>query len=90
METEDHKPIVPQGEMQCVYDATGECVDEVYVESIYCVDRDGDGECDPISYRTRNSGSAPVFSVSWEPWLNGVSTVEGTPALMAVTADLGL
>lgn len=25
-----------------------------------------------------------------EPWLNGVSTVEGTPALMAVTADLGL
>lgn len=72
VETEDHKPIVPQGEMQCVYDATGECVEEVYMESIYCVDRDGDGECDPISYRTRNSGSAPVFSVSWEPWLNGV------------------
>lgn len=70
--TDDHKLVVPQGTYQDLYDEDGNVVDNVYVESIFCVDDDGDGNCDAIRYRTDNSGSAPVFSVAWEPWLNGV------------------
>ncbi|MDH0865036.1 TonB-dependent receptor [Mitsuaria sp. GD03876] len=32
-----------------------------------CVDRDGDGACDPIPNRNRRSGTAPIVSISWEP-----------------------
>ncbi|WP_133490470.1 TonB-dependent receptor [Alcanivorax sp. 24] len=71
-ETDDHKLVVPQGREENLYDDDGNVIDTVYVESVFCVDNNGDGACDPIRYRTRNSGSAPVVSVSWEPWMNGV------------------
>lgn len=32
-----------------------------------CVDGDGDGACDPLPNRNRQSGTAPVFSLLWEP-----------------------
>ncbi|MEY1662756.1 TonB-dependent receptor [Isoalcanivorax beigongshangi] len=31
-----------------------------------CVDSNGDGQCDPLSYRNTHSGTAPVVSASWE------------------------
>ncbi|KAF0808242.1 HasR protein [Alcanivorax sp. S71-1-4] len=72
-ETDDHKLIVPKGREECLeYNDDGQCAETVYVESVFCVDHDGDGACDPIRYRTRNSDSAPVVSLAWEPWLNGV------------------
>lgn len=33
----------------------------------YCNDADGDGECDAVFYKNRKSGSAPMFSLVWEP-----------------------
>ncbi|MFP1682940.1 TonB-dependent receptor domain-containing protein [Alloalcanivorax sp. C16-1] len=72
VETEDDKLVVPEGHQENLYDDDGNLVDTVYVESVFCVDDDGNGACDPIRYRTRNSGSAPVFSVAWEPWMNGL------------------
>ncbi|MFP1679861.1 TonB-dependent receptor domain-containing protein [Alloalcanivorax sp. C16-2] len=72
VETDDHKLVVPKGHTEKLYDDDGQVIDEVYVESVFCVDNDNDGACDPIRYRTRNSGSAPVFSVTWEPWMNGL------------------
>lgn len=72
-DTDDHKRIVPRGRQECRdYDDAGQCVESVYVESVFCVDHDGDGACDPIRYRTRNSGTAPIASLTWEPWLNGL------------------
>ncbi len=71
--TDDHKLVVPTGRMDCVlYDDQGNCDEQVYVESIFCEDGDGNGACDPIRYRTDNSGTAPVVSLNWEPWLNGL------------------
>lgn len=70
-DTDDHKLIVPEGQFQCRYDDEGECVEEVYVESIFCVDEDGDDLCDPIRYRTHNSGWAPSLSLTWAPWYEG-------------------
>lgn len=45
-----------------VYDAT----------SPYCVDSDGDGQCDPLPNRNKQSGTAPVVSLSWEPGNRGL------------------
>lgn len=70
--TDDHKLVVPTGRNEYLYDADGNVVETVYVESVFCVDEDGDGACDPIRYRTRNDGTAPVVSLTWEPWLNGL------------------
>ncbi len=36
-------------------------------DSPYCVDADGDGACDPLPNRNRQSGTAPVVSLSWSP-----------------------
>lgn len=72
VETEDDKLIVPAGSYEDLYDDEGNIVDTVYVESVFCVDENSDGACDPIRYRTDNHGTAPVFSVAWEPWLNGL------------------
>lgn len=35
--------------------------------SPYCVDRDGDGACDPLPNRNRKSGTAPIVTATWEP-----------------------
>jgi len=70
--TDDHKQVVPTGRNENLYDDEGNIIDTVWVESVFCVDNDGDGECDPIRYRTNNSGTAPVVSVIYEPWLNGL------------------
>lgn len=35
--------------------------------SAQCVDANGDGQCDPLPNRNRQSGTAPVVSLSWEP-----------------------
>lgn len=70
--TDDHKLVIPQGREECRYDDNGQCVERVYVESVFCVDDNGDGACDPIRYRTSNSGTAPVVSLTWEPWQNGL------------------
>lgn len=71
-DTDDHKLVVPTGREECLYDDDGQCVERVYVESVFCVDEDGDGACDPIRYRTSNDGTAPVVSLTWEPWQNGL------------------
>jgi hemoglobin/transferrin/lactoferrin receptor protein len=41
-------------------------------ESDLCSDADGDGACDPIPNRNKQSGSAPVASLIWEPGLRGL------------------
>ncbi|VCU69152.1 Fe(3+) dicitrate transport protein FecA precursor [Pigmentiphaga humi] len=41
-------------------------------DSPNCVDRDGDGVCDPIPNRNKQSGTAPVLSLSWEPGKRGL------------------
>ena len=72
--TDDHKLVVPTGREECAQynDDGSQCLEQVYVESIFCVDDNGDGACDPIRYRTNNDGTAPVVSLTWEPWLNGL------------------
>lgn len=35
--------------------------------SAYCTDADGDGDCDPLMMSSRNSGTAPMLSLLWEP-----------------------
>ncbi len=72
--TDDHKLVVPTGREECLQysDDDRQCIEEVYVESVFCVDENGDGACDPIRYRTSNDGTAPVVSLTWEPWLNGL------------------
>lgn len=70
--TDDHKPVVPTGHEEYLYDDNGSVVETVYVESVFCVDRDADGECDPIRYRTDNDGTTPVVSLTYEPWSNGL------------------
>jgi hemoglobin/transferrin/lactoferrin receptor protein len=70
--TDDHKLVVPTGREEYLYDDEGNVAEKVWVESVFCVDKNADGECDPIRYRTNNSGTAPVASVSWEPWQNGL------------------
>ncbi|WP_084360656.1 TonB-dependent receptor [Hydrogenophaga palleronii] len=35
--------------------------------SAYCVDPDGDGVCEPLMMSSRNSGTAPMVSLLWEP-----------------------
>ncbi len=37
-----------------------------------CVDADGDGACDPLPNRNRQSGTAPVVSLAWEPRDSGL------------------
>lgn len=37
-----------------------------------CVDADGDGVCDPLPNRNKQSGTAPVISLSWEPGKHGL------------------
>lgn len=73
-ETDDHKLVTPAGRNVCVQmsDDGRQCLETVYVESVFCNDGDGDGACDPIRYRTSNSGTAPVVSLTWEPWQNGL------------------
>ena len=70
--TDDHKLVVRTGHNEYLYDDDGQVIETVYVESVFCVDADGDGACDPIRYRTSNDGTAPVVSLTWEPWLNGL------------------
>lgn len=36
-------------------------------DSIHCRDEDGDGKCDPVYHNAKNSGTAPVVSLTWEP-----------------------
>lgn len=69
--TEDHKLVVPTGHNEYLYDDDGKVIETIYVESVFCVDQDGNGACDPIRYRTSNSGTMPVVSLTWEPWLQG-------------------
>lgn len=35
--------------------------------SSFCEDGDGDGECDLLHYKNKHSGSAPLYSITWEP-----------------------
>lgn len=51
---------------------SGDCVAWEYVPNPDCVDSSGSGACDPNYMKTRNSGTAPVFSLTWEPLLNGL------------------
>ncbi|WP_339139231.1 TonB-dependent receptor [Kerstersia gyiorum] len=37
-----------------------------------CLDADGDGQCDQIPNKNRQSGTAPVVSIAWEPWQRGL------------------
>lgn len=37
-----------------------------------CVDSDGDGACDPLPNRNKQSGTAPVVSIAWEPGNKGL------------------
>jgi len=41
-------------------------------QSPNCVDADGDGACDPLPNRNKQSGTAPVISLSWEPGKHGL------------------
>lgn len=70
--TDDHKLVVPRGHEEYLYDADGNVIETVYVESVFCVDHDEDDACDPIRYRTDNHGAAPVVSLTFEPWSNGL------------------
>ncbi|MEJ1965020.1 MAG: TonB-dependent receptor [Gammaproteobacteria bacterium] len=70
--TDDHKLVVPRGHDEYLYDDNGNVVETVYVQSVFCIDRDGNGACDPIRYRTNNAGTAPVVSLTYEPWRNGL------------------
>ncbi|VCU68457.1 Heme/hemopexin utilization protein C precursor [Pigmentiphaga humi] len=36
-------------------------------DSRYCFDDDGDGQCDPVYYANRKSGTTPMLSLTWEP-----------------------
>ncbi|HWK50110.1 MAG TPA: TonB-dependent receptor, partial [Steroidobacter sp.] len=63
--------------------------------SKYCVDGDGDGECDPVFYRNRNSGWAPIAGLTWAP-LNGLqffvrySEALRMPSLFETTSGLSV
>lgn len=70
--TDDHKLVVPKAHDEFLFDDEGNVIDTVHVESVFCVDGNGDGACDPIRYRTDNEGAAPVLSLTYEPWLNGL------------------
>ncbi len=70
--TDDHKLVIPKGHDEFLYDDDGHVIDTVYVQSVFCVDKNGDGACDPIRYRTNNDGAAPAFSLTYEPWGNGL------------------
>lgn len=70
--TDDHKLVVPTGHEEYLFDDDGNVIETVYVESVFCIDRDANGACDPIRYRTSNAGTAPVISLTYEPWRNGL------------------
>src|SRR5690606_14764723 len=67
-QTDDHKLVIPTGHEERLYDDDGNLLESVWVESIFCVDGNGDGDCDPVRYRTDNDGITPVLSLTYSPW----------------------
>lgn len=41
-------------------------------ETAKCLDADGDGQCDQIPNSNKQSGTAPVISLAWEPGMRGL------------------
>lgn len=75
-EVNDHKPIGMAKRAAFCLNAQAHDLcspdDTIYVDNPYCLDRDADGVCDPVYYQTRDSGTAPVVSLAWAPWNNGL------------------